>query len=461
MAGRKIFVGSLPHAIRDEALRLEFERYGVVEDVYVKANCEVGRQWAMVTFSTQEAARAAKDACDRLLTFPGADRPCDVMLAKNQGSMGVSMANASSPTQHTEASGAASVGGPRKVFVGSLPGTTSEAELRAQFGQYGVIEELFLKANCEPGRQWAFITYQTSEQAQFAKASTDRVLMFPGSERPCEVTLARNQQKATEGLAPSVASPPLVSQSYATPQVPSVSHYGYQASPAPVQQPSHGPRKVFIGSLPDGTNEIILRAAFSHYGQILDCHVPSGCEMGRQWALLSFASPEQAVAAKEGADRTLMLPGADRPCEVMIAKNQGRPENTAGSSQPSVAAPAFAAPIATAPRVSAPAQFAASPYGIPSAMHMNPFAAAPMALMASPMLEASIAGVPMQPPPPSTPAPMHLTPWREYKTAAGLPYYHNHATGVTQWECPPDLAPSALASATQAQVSAGVRYAPY
>jgi len=26
-----------------------------------------------------------------------------------------------------------------------------------------------------------------------------------------------------------------------------------------------------------------------------------------------------------------------------------------------------------------------------------------------------------------------------YKTAAGLPYYHNNSTGVTTWECPPDL----------------------
>lgn len=26
-----------------------------------------------------------------------------------------------------------------------------------------------------------------------------------------------------------------------------------------------------------------------------------------------------------------------------------------------------------------------------------------------------------------------------YKTVAGLPYYHNHVTNVTQWECPPEL----------------------
>jgi len=56
---------------------------------------------------------------------------------------------------------------------------------------------------------------------------------------------------------------------------------------------------------------------------------------------------------------------------------------------------------------------------------------------------------PAAPPPPTTPPPAHLTPWRAYATAAGLPYYHNSTTGVTQWECPPDLkaaAPSAKAA---------------
>ena len=61
MAGRKIFVGSLPNNISDPALRAEFSKYGQVEEVFVKPGCESGRQWAFVTFATAEQAQHAKE----------------------------------------------------------------------------------------------------------------------------------------------------------------------------------------------------------------------------------------------------------------------------------------------------------------------------------------------------------------------------------------------------------------
>merc|ERR1719145_366077 len=101
-----------------------------------------------------------------------------------------------------------------------------------------------------------------------------------------------------------------------------------------------------------------------------------------------------------------MLPGSDRPCEVMLAKNQGK----CGQD------PIRGEPMGQAPHV-VPPPFGG--YGGGAAL--------------------SQPGPPGQPPPPSTPPPAHLTPWRQYHTAAGLPYYHNHKTGVTTWETPPEL----------------------
>merc|ERR1719436_2064364 len=90
---------------------------------------------------------------------------------------------------------------PKKIFVGSLPDDIDETTLRAEFSKYGEILEVFIKTGCEPGRQWAFITFASSEQAQYAKQSTDRVLMFAGAQRSCEVTFARNHVGPLRGAA--------------------------------------------------------------------------------------------------------------------------------------------------------------------------------------------------------------------------------------------------------------------
>merc|ERR1719419_793078 len=169
---------------------------------------------------------------------------------------------------------------------------------------------------------------------------------------------------------------------------------GYYAAPAMIE----GPRKVFVGSLPDTITDSVLRSEFSKYGQIIDLFLKTTCEPGRQWAFITFATSEQAQYAKDATDRVLTFPGADWTCEVMLAKNQGK--------------------------------FGQAPLsGYESGPHA---AAAPQAAAAQSTYEGP------QPPPPTAPPPAHLTPWRMYKTASGLPYYHNASTGVTQWECPVD-----------------------
>lgn len=369
MAGRKVFVGSLPHNISDSTLRATFEQYGQVEDVFIKPGCEFGRQWAFVTFASPEQAIHAKECCDRVLTFPDSERPCDVMVAKNQGMYGqaneapapsayghlVPSTSMSSPTP-------APADGPKKIFVGSLPDDITEDLLRAEFSKYGNVVDVFIKTGCERGRQWAFLTFTTHSEAQLAKVSTDRILFMPGASKVCEVTLARNQ-----GM------------------------FGQDPIGAVKSSGSQDPRKIFVGSLPDHITESALRTAFQSYGEIVDVFIKPGCEAGRQWAFITYSSGDQANYAKESTDRTLTFAGADRPCEVMLARNQGKfgqePLHDAG----------------------------------PPSFDMQGGA---------------------QPPPPTAPPPAHLTTWRCYYTVAGLPYYHNHSTGVTQWECPPELAPA-------------------
>jgi RNA recognition motif-containing protein len=400
MSGRKIFVGSLPDGVSEATLRSTFQQYGQIEDTFIKQGCEPGRQWAFITFATAEQAMSAKDQCDRALTFPGMDRPCDVMVARNQGMYGQSSdgggGGGSWPPQ--QAAPPASEG-PRKIFVGSLPDNVTAEQLQMEFSKYGVITDTYIKEGCEPGRQWAFVTFSSGHEAQLAKVSTDRLLFMPGAGRPCEVTLARNQ--GMYGQAGQEPAQPV------------------QQAVSPVQV-APGPKKIFVGSLPDGCSEQVLRAEFSSFGHITDVYLKQGCEPGRQWAFVTFAAPEQAAHAKEATDRILFLPGAQKACEVMLAKNQGmygQDSMKGGGGGPH--------PQAGGPHVVPPTMggYGGKNGGGGYGKDGGGYGKAPSG----------------QPPPPTTPPPAHLTPWRCYQTAAGLPYYHNHSTGVTQWETPPEF----------------------
>jgi len=405
-AGRKLFVGSLPSDISDPALRAEFGRYGQIEDIFVKPDCPPGKQWAFITFATPDQAQQAKEATDRTLHFQGAERPCDVMVAKNQGMYGQEpigkggyQAPSYDPGYSQSWGGKGGYGTPsheqpgqKKIFVGSLPEAITETELRAEFSRYGQIDDLFINTKpVEPGRQWAFITFNTPEQAGNAKVSADRVLTFPGADKACEVTLARHQGmygKGDHGGSDHGG------------------HHGSHHAPAWSAPPrQEGPRKIFVGSLPQSITDATLGSEFSKYGQVVDVFINSKpCEPGRNWAFVTFAAGEQAQQAKDATDRILTFPGADKACEVMLAKNQGKfgqdPGGGGGGGGP--------------------------PSG--KGMYVPP-----------PGGYGGGGGGGHQPPPPPTPPPPSLTPWRMYKTAAGLPYYHNNSTGVTTWECPPDL----------------------
>lgn len=344
--GRKVFVGSLPDGVQEATLRAEFEKFGDLEDVFVKPGCDPGRQWAMITFSTAQQAQTAKEATDRILSLPGGDKPVEVMIARNQGN--------SSDSQ------SASSVAPKKIFVGSLPDDINENMLREEFSKYGRITDIYLKTNCEKNKQWGFVTFSSAEEAEVAKTSADRLLKFPNSDQATEVMLARNQ--GMHGKDPLKAN-----------------------TPAPAT--GQGPTKIFVGSLPDSITETVLRAEYSRYGQIMDVFLKTGCETNKQWAFIVFATNAQAQAAKDATDRVLCVAGATSPCEVMFAKFQGKhgsdPLNSSSGGGGS-------------------------------------------------------GGGSSQPPPPPGQYPAAYA-WRVYQTPQGLTYYHNHTTGVTQWECPMEL----------------------
>lgn len=429
VAPRKIFVGSLPDGIPPDVLRGEFSKYGTVEDVFMKENCEPGRQWAFVTFTTPEQANNAQQSANGILQFPGSFRPCEVTMARNQGQFGQDPIAPGPPRSQGGYPGGyyqanpvtENQMAPKKVFVGSLPTTITDTQLRQEFSKYGQVIDVHINyKQCDSGRQWAFVTFATPEQANTAKVSTDRVLIFPGSDKACEVTLARHQ-----GL---FGQEPIGGESgYPTgPGGKGGFGWGPAGGQSMMGAGPMGPKKIFVGSMPEMTTEPTLRAEFSKFGHVIDVHINTKpVEPGRQWAFVTFASHDQAQNAKDMSDRVLRLPGSEWPCEVMLAKNQGK--------------------------------FGQDPIGGGGGPPQSG-GWAPGHFMPE---------TPSQPPPPNTPPPAHLTKWQLYKTASGIPYYYNNSTGVTQWECPPELQgmpkqknPFGV-SATPMPQGHGRRYTPY
>lgn len=387
---RKVHVGTLPDGIQEWQLAEEFSKYGEVTDIMIKENCPAGKQWAFVTFERASDAHTAKESTDRTLLFPGATRPCEVVMARNQGLFGQG-SNAPEPVvpmraavvprsiaMHAVApvaSGAGAAAG-SKLLVGSLPDGVHEDEVRAGFEGYGRIVDIFVKPDCTADKQWAFVTFATPDEAAAAKAATDRVLYLPGSSRACEVMYPRGS-----GGGGGVAAAPYVATSYAP--------AARVSQVAPSGGPNSGGCKIFVGSMPGHITDAMLREEFSRYGDIVDAFIKVDCEPNRQWGFVTYSRPDEAMTAKECTDRVLVLPGADRACEVMIAKSDQRRD----------AAPAAITPVRMP--VAAVGRQAAAP--------ANTF------------------------------FDVKSTSWRQYFTPTGLPYYHNAQTGVTQWEAPANL----------------------
>jgi len=83
-----------------------------------------------------------------------------------------------------------------KLYVGNLPYTVDDAQLRELFSQYGEIEDLALIMDRDTGRPkgFAFITFATQQAAEMALAQDGKDV----GGRPLKVNMAADK-KPTKG----------------------------------------------------------------------------------------------------------------------------------------------------------------------------------------------------------------------------------------------------------------------
>jgi RNA recognition motif-containing protein len=84
-----------------------------------------------------------------------------------------------------------------KLYVGNLPYTVNEAELRELFSQYGEIQDMALIMDRDTGRPkgFAFITFETQQAAEKALAQNGKDI----GGRPLKVNIAEDRKPKSGG----------------------------------------------------------------------------------------------------------------------------------------------------------------------------------------------------------------------------------------------------------------------
>eukprot|EP00929_Paragymnodinium_shiwhaense_P118431 TRINITY_DN90357_c0_g1_i1.p1 TRINITY_DN90357_c0_g1~~TRINITY_DN90357_c0_g1_i1.p1 ORF type:complete len:580 (+),score=95.61 TRINITY_DN90357_c0_g1_i1:93-1832(+) len=304
----KLFVGSIPVGITKDMIHQEFSKYGSVAEVFMKNDqTDPDRLWGFVTYSTGEAAALAISMLNETMAFPGGTRPLSVSYARPSGGP------ASTPAPVPGLGGlglgvAPSVSiGLTKLFVGSVPGGTTHDLLKSEFEKFGTVTDVFLKNDTnDVGRMWGFVTFSDGASAQNAVQNLNERLVLPGGIRPCNVSYARSSNNSG-----AVAAQALSGQAIAS-------------------------NKLFLGSIPMGTTEEILRGEFERFGAVTDIFLKNdSSDSTRMWGFLTYTDSTAAAMAVSTLADKLMLPGSTRPVAVSFARQSG---GTAAGGMPGLIA---------------------------------------------------------------------------------------------------------------------------
>jgi len=191
--GSKCFVGQLPYSKEERDLWRLFGTIGPIQEVVM---LKPGA--AFVRFSMPQLAQAAVAALNGF-AFDGATRPITVQIAQDKCSPSAAIFPMikRSLSMNSASGNSAPQGLPEgcKVFVGQLPFSRKEEEIKEVFQQYGHVVEVKLHRNPATGelKGGAFINFASPEYASMALQLDG--YMFPGATRPICVAMAG------EGLA--------------------------------------------------------------------------------------------------------------------------------------------------------------------------------------------------------------------------------------------------------------------
>ncbi|XP_040265167.1 CUGBP Elav-like family member 1 isoform X14 [Bufo bufo] len=173
-----------------------------------------------------------------------------------------------------------------KMFVGQIPRSWSEKELRELFEQYGAVYEINVlrdrSQNPPQSKGCCFITFYTRKAALEAQNALHNMKILPGMHHPIQMKPADSEKNnAVED------------------------------------------RKLFIGMVSKKCNENDIRVLFSQFGQIEESRILRGPDgLSRGCAFITFTTRSMAQNAIKSMHQAQTMEGCSSPIVVKFADTQ-------------------------------------------------------------------------------------------------------------------------------------------
>nr|DBA17451.1 TPA: hypothetical protein GDO54_002899 [Pyxicephalus adspersus] len=186
-----------------------------------------------------------------------------------------------------------------KMFVGQIPRSWSEKELRELFEQYGAVYEINVlrdrSQNPPQSKGCCFITFYTRKAALEAQNALHNMKILPGMHHPIQMKPADSEKNNVV-----------------------LTNYLSCTFPVAVED-----RKLFIGMVSKKCNENDIRVMFSQFGQIEECRILRGPDgLSRGCAFITFSSRSVAQAAIKAMHQAQTMEGCSSPIVVKFADTQ-------------------------------------------------------------------------------------------------------------------------------------------
>ncbi|XP_041840635.1 CUGBP Elav-like family member 1 isoform X3 [Melanotaenia boesemani] len=173
-----------------------------------------------------------------------------------------------------------------KMFVGQIPRSWSEEQLRELFEPYGAVYEINIlrdRSQSPPqSKGCCFVTYYNRKSALEAQNALHNMKILPGMHHPIQMKPADSEKNnAVED------------------------------------------RKLFIGMISKKCNENDIRLMFSPYGQIEECRILRGPDgLSRGCAFVTFTARQMAQSAIKSMHQSQTMEGCSSPIVVKFADTQ-------------------------------------------------------------------------------------------------------------------------------------------
>jgi len=355
-----LYVSNIPPGTTVEDLHAIFAKFGVVHDAY------------FVTRGSPPASgleELALSAIVKFDTWTEAEQAFDHFATDSSDSMIVKYARRSRGDAVSISS--------KRLFIGQLPTTVTEADIRAYFSQFGSITEISLLDVKPTGYQpaaCAFVEFETWRACDVAIATAqDHTFLDPKSKKPMVVKYAKSRERnfhvhahahhARTGslqelmhsyLSSSppttgyVVGPEQMTHAYSMPAyispspfiefVPAVGQMGpapyFPMTPMQSMQSSLSTlpgmmsipvedvdsRKIFVGQLPRAADEEDVASLFAMFGPIENVSVLRNSSA--RCGFVTFASRHQALVAVDAMHGAVPFPES-RPIVVRLASRRG------------------------------------------------------------------------------------------------------------------------------------------